>query len=128
MGNTKIPYDSAGACIFKDSALTINFSLPPPNITLINMISLPTDPWIIPTPDQIDSFGDSMLLSPLEHAYKGIVFSSTDGSKSHAIFSMNLNTYVKSPWLGSFGSLDPLNKTFPTDESIVGVMFLDETP
>jgi hypothetical protein len=49
-------------------------------------------------------------------------------SESHTVFSMNLDTYVPSPWLGSWDSPDPLNETFPTDESIIEVMSLDETP
>jgi len=46
-------------------------------------------------------------------------------SESHI---MNLDTSVPSPWLGSWDCPDPLNETFPTDESIVEVMSLDETP
>jgi len=49
-------------------------------------------------------------------------------SEIHVVFSMNLDTYVPFPWLSSWDSLDPLNETFPTDESIVEVMFLDKTP
>lgn len=41
---------------------------------------------------------------------------------------MNPNTYVPSPWLGSLDSLDPLNETLPTNESIIEVMSLDEVP
>jgi len=66
VGNTKIPYESVGVSIFKGSSLVGNFTLPPPNVTSINMILGSIDPWIIPTPYQIDSFGDSMSLSPLE--------------------------------------------------------------
>ena len=51
MGNTEIPYESVGAGLFKDSALMGNFTLPPPNVTSINMISVSMDPWIIHTPD-----------------------------------------------------------------------------
>jgi hypothetical protein len=70
VGNTEIPYESVGAGLFKDSALMGTFSLPPPNVHFINMISVSTDPWIIPTLDQIDSFGDAMPLSPLEKIIK----------------------------------------------------------
>lgn len=41
---------------------------------------------------------------------------------------MHLDTYSKSPRLGSWDSSDPLNEIFPTDESIFEVMSLDETP
>lgn len=66
VGNTEIPYESVGAGLFKDSVLMGNFTLPPPNFHSVNMISDSTDPWIIPTPDHIDSFGDVMPLIPLE--------------------------------------------------------------
>lgn len=49
-------------------------------------------------------------------------------SESHTIFSMNLETYMPSPWLGSWDSPNPLNETFPIDKSIVEVMSLDEIP
>jgi len=49
-------------------------------------------------------------------------------SESHVVFSMSLDTYVPSLWLGSWDSIDPLNKIFPTNESIIEVMSLDETP
>ena len=70
VGNTEIPYESVGAGLFKDSSLMGTFTLPPPNVTSINMISVSTVPWIIPTLDQIDSFGDSIPLSPLEQDYQ----------------------------------------------------------
>jgi len=69
-----------------------------------------------------------MPLSPLEQNYQEIVLTSMPASESHVFFSMNLDTYVPSPWLGSWVSLDALNKIFPTDESIIEVMSLDETP
>lgn len=39
MGNTDIPYESVGVGIFKDSSLMGTFSLPPPNVAFINVIS-----------------------------------------------------------------------------------------
>ena len=36
------------------------------------MVSVSMDPWIVPMADQIDSFGDSMPLSPLEKNYQEI--------------------------------------------------------
>jgi len=49
-------------------------------------------------------------------------------SESHIVISMNLDTYVPYPWLGSWDSPDPLNERFPTDMSIIEVMSLDKTP
>jgi len=128
VGNTNIPYESVWVGIFKDSSLMGKFSLPPPHVTSINMISTSSDPWIILTPDQVDSFSDAMLLSPLEQAYQQVVLASTIVSKSHTTLSMHLDMYSQSPWLGSWDSLDPLNKIFPTNESIFEVMYIDETP
>lgn len=115
VGNTEIPYESVGAGIFKDFALMGTFSLPPLNVHSVNMISDSIDPCIIPINDQIDSFGDAMPLSPLEINYQEIVLASMAALESHTVFSMNLDTYVPSPWLGSWDSPDPLNETFPID-------------
>lgn len=128
VGNYEIPYESVGADLFKHFTLMRNFTIPTSHVHSINMISVSTDSWIIPTLDQIDLFGDSMPLSPLEQKYQEIVLASMTTLENHNVFSMNLDTYVPSPWLGSQDSLDPLNETFPTDESIVEVMSLDETP
>eukprot|EP00253_Pinus_taeda_P021097 PITA_21097 len=128
VGNTEIPYESVGIDLFKDSALMVTFTLPPPHVHSVNMISDSTDPWIIPSEDKIDSFGVAMPLSPLEINYQDIVLASMAASESYTIFSVNLNTYVPSPWLGSWDSLDPLNETFPTDESIMEVMSLELRP
>jgi len=101
MVNTEIPYESVGAHLFKESALMGTFSFPPLNVHSVNMISNSMDPWIIPTEDQINSFGDPMPLSPLEINYQEIVLASMTTSESHIVFSMNLDTYVPSPWMGS---------------------------
>ncbi len=77
------------------------FYSPTSNVHSFNIISGSSDPWIIPTKDQIDSFGDVMPLSPLEINYQEIVLALMAASKSHAFFNMNLDTYVPSPWLGS---------------------------
>ena len=41
---------------------------------------------------------------------------------------MHIDAYLQSSWLGSWDSPDPLNETFPTDESITEVMSLKENP
>lgn len=46
--HTSIPYESVGPGVFKDPTLMAAFSLPPPNVTLVDMISLKHDPWVIP--------------------------------------------------------------------------------
>lgn len=125
VGNNEIPYESMGTGLFKASTLVGTFTLPPPNVHSVNMISNSTNPWIIHTKDQIDSFGDAMPLCPLEINYQDIVLASMATSESHIVFSINLDTYVPSPWLGSLDSLEPLIKTLPIDESIVEVVSLE---
>lgn len=44
VGNTTILYDSVGAGLFKDCSLMGIFSLLPPNVALVNMISSGDDP------------------------------------------------------------------------------------
>lgn len=51
VGKTEVPYESMGASLFKDSYLMGTFTLPPSNITSINMISISTYHWIIPSLD-----------------------------------------------------------------------------
>ena len=65
--------------------------------------------------------------SPAEQMYQSIIMASeaTSGTKNHLVSS--LDTYAQSPWFGSWESDDPLNDTFPTDKSIVEVMYLEET-
>lgn len=53
--HTSVSCESVGAGLFKDLALMGVFSLPPPNIAPINMISVCFDPWVLPPTDQIES-------------------------------------------------------------------------
>jgi len=53
--HTTIPYESMGIGLFKDPALIGVFSLPPPNIAPINMISIRSDAWVVPPVNQVDS-------------------------------------------------------------------------
>lgn len=128
MGNTEIHYESVGVGLLIFFALMGIFTLPPLNVTLINMILVSIDRYIIPTLDQIDSFGDSMPLSPLEQDHQEIVLASMASLESHEAFSMNLDTYVPSPWFGSWDYSDPLSEIYPLNESIIEVMSMDETP
>lgn len=128
VGNIDVPYESVGASVFQYSSLMGTFSLPPPHATFFNMISTIYDPWIVPSPDQVDSLGDVMPLIPIEQAYQVVDLASAATSKSHTTLSMHLDVYSHSPWLGSWDSLDPLNETFCTDESITKVMSLEEMP
>lgn len=90
VGNTEIPYESVGVGLFKDSALMGTFTLPPPNVHLVNMISNSTNPWIIPTEDKNDSFSDAMPLSPLEINYQEIVLASMAASENSCCLQYEL--------------------------------------
>lgn len=124
VGNINIPYESFAAGIFKESSLMGTFSLPPLNVASINMISTCHGPWVIPYLDQINSFGDFMLLSPIEKAYQAIISTSVVTTKIHDHFSLILDAYWQSPWLNSWDYPDPLNEAFSTNESIIEVMSL----
>jgi len=92
------------------------------------MTSTSNDPWIIPSPDQVDSFSDAMSLSPLEQAYQEVILALVATCESHTTHGMHIDMYSKYPCLGSWDSLDPLNDIFPTDRIIVEVMSLNKTP
>lgn len=85
VGNTNIPYESMGTGIFKDSSLMGTFTLPPPHVHSVKMIS---DPWIIPSEDQIESFNIVMPLSPLELNYQEFFLASIAASESYVVFSV----------------------------------------
>ena len=73
------------------------FPLPPPNTIQVNMISWSYDPWIIPLPEQVDSFGDSMSLSPIEINYCELTTASDSPPPEAAPLSMSLDVYSQSP-------------------------------
>lgn len=93
VGNIDISYESVGPGLFKYFSLIINFSLPPPNVAFVNMISTSYDPWVIPHPDQVDSFSDVIPLNPTEQAYQAIFFASAVTYETHDNLSMHLDAY-----------------------------------
>ena len=98
---TGAPYESVGAGLFKYSTLVDIFSLPPPHVASVNMISVKSDPWVITASDLVDTWGEVMPFSPAEVNYMEIVsalnFSSSDSHMSKTSF----DTYSQSPWLGT---------------------------
>lgn len=127
MEHTSKSCENVGARLFKDPTLTGVFPLPPPNITPINMISVRSDPWVLPPTNHIESWDDMMLLSPAELNYIKIVAASTPPPK-HALSSRALDSYVHSPWLGDEATSDPLKEIFPSDEAIIETMSLEDSP
>jgi len=119
--------ENVGAGLFKDPVLMGVFSLPPPNLASVNMISVHSDPWVLLPTGQIESWGEMMPLSPAELNYIEIVAASAppDGP---APLSRVLDSYVHSPWLGDEATSDPLKEIFPSDEAIIETMSLEEPP
>jgi hypothetical protein len=91
--------------------------IPPPFVTLINMISTfvrktPTshDPWIVPDLDDYLRYGKQMPLSPVESSCQSIQ------SKTPSTPSL----YDSPP--------DPFHVIFPTNNMMMYVMSMEETP
>ena len=70
------PPDNVGPGLFKDLVLMSIFPAPPPHTVQVNMVSSSDDPWIIPLPEQVTDFGESMPLTPVEINYCEIVAAS----------------------------------------------------
>jgi hypothetical protein len=122
--NSKTPsgYENVGVGLLKYSTLMGTFpipplDIPPPFLASINMISTsvrkaPTshDLWIVLDPGDYLRYGEQMTLSPVESAY-------------HAIQSTTPSTpslYDSSP--------DSFHVIFPTDDMIMSVMSMEDTP
>jgi hypothetical protein len=92
-------------------------AIPHPSVTSINMISTfvretpaSSNPWIVPKPDDHLHYGDQMPLSLVESAYQAIQ-----------------STTLSTPSLGDL-SPDPFRDIFPTDEMIMYIMSMEDTP
>jgi hypothetical protein len=115
-------YENVGVGLLKDSSLMGTFPIPPPDIPTpfvasINMISTTVgeipesyDPWIVPSSDDCLRYGDRMPLSLVELAYQAI--QSTTPSP-HSLLDM---------------SPDPFHVVFHTDEMIMTIMSMEDTP
>jgi len=122
------PYESLGVGLFKDFSLMENFPLPPPHVASVNMISVKSDPWVIPSLDLVDTWGEVMPLSLAEVNYMEIVSALGSASSDSLMSKTSLDTYSQSLWLGTLESPDPLAETFLADEGIMEVMSLMEPP
>jgi hypothetical protein len=115
-------YENVGMGLLKHSTLMGTFPIPPPNIpppfvASINMISTsirknPTsyDSWIVPDPGDYLHYGDQIPLSLVESTYQAI--------QSTTLFNPSLCD----------SSPDPFHVIFPTDEMIMSVMSMEDTP
>jgi hypothetical protein len=115
-------YKNVDVGLLKYSTLMGTFPIPPPDIpppfvALINMIStfvretpVSHDLWIVLDPDDYLRYGEQMPLSPVESAYQSIQ-SATPSTPSLCD-----------------SSPDPFHVIFPTDEMIMSVMCMKDTP
>jgi hypothetical protein len=115
-------YENVGMGLLRDSTLMGTFPIPPPDfppplVALINMIStffhetpVSYDPWIVPDPSDYLRYGDQMPLSLVESTYQAIQ-----------------STTPSTPSLGD-SSPDLFHVIFPTDEMIMSVMSMEDTP
>lgn len=92
------------------------------------MISVKYDPWVIPSPNLADTWGDITSLSLVEINYVEIVFALDSVPTNHTVLSASLDVYSQSPWLGSLDSPDPFTETFPSNESMMEVKSPEEAP
>jgi hypothetical protein len=122
ISKTPPDYENVGVGLLKDSTLMGTFPIPPPNIpppfvALINMISIfvsenpeSYDPWIVPSPGNHFCYDDIMPLSLVELDYQAIQ------SKTPSPLSLNDT------------SPDLFHLIFPTNEMIMTIMSMEETP
>jgi hypothetical protein len=102
-------------------------------ISAVNMIStMPyqslesSDPWIVPSPFEFDVLGDTMPLSPAESAYVAIQSTSPSSNNSHLLAP---DAYSVPSWLDSLSSaVDYISQIFPSDESIMEILSIDDLP
>jgi hypothetical protein len=119
---TPLGYENFSEGILKDSSLMGTFPSPPPDVpppfvSFINMIltsvgEIPEsyDPWIVPSLEECLRYGDQMPLSPVELSYQSI---QSEYPSPHSLFDM---------------SPDPFHMILPTDEMIMAVMSVEDTP
>jgi hypothetical protein len=130
---------SVGAWMFKDSSLMGTFPLPPlppvANMDMINMISSfsngslrSSDPWVVPRPKDVESYGAHMTLTKIEIVYLEIPLASPDTCQQiHPYTECDLPTPLE--WVvNSLCSHDFIDIEFPLEEAILEVMDSIENP
>jgi len=137
LGDHKITYESVGVGLLKYYILMVTFPTPLPSttnhISTIDMILTTTyqslessDPWIVPNPLEFDALGDTIPLSPSETSYVAIQSSSHSSDDQHLLAADN---YSMPSWLSSLSSvIDYISPIFPSDESIMEILSIDELP
>jgi hypothetical protein len=85
-----------------------------------------SDPWVVPSPLAFDALCDTMPLSPAEASYDAIQSTSPSLDNQHLLAS---DTYSLPSWLDCLSStFDYILQIFPSDESIMEMLSIDEVP
>jgi hypothetical protein len=137
LGDHKVTYESVGVGLLKYSSLMGTFPTPLPptthHIATVNMISTmayqfleSSNPWIVPSPMEFDVLGDTIPLSLAEAAYIDIQSASPSLDNPHLLA---LHAYSMPSWLDSLSSsIDYISQIFPSDESIMEILSIDDVP
>jgi hypothetical protein len=103
------------------------------HISTVDMISTTTyqylkssNPWIVPSPFEFDALGDIMPLSLAENSYVYIQSNSPSSDDQHLLAP---DSYSMPSWLSSLSfAIDYIFPIFPSDESIMEMLNIDELP
>jgi hypothetical protein len=137
LGDHKIMYESVGVGLLKYSSLMGTFPTPLPptthHIATVDMISTTayqslesSDPWIVLSPLEFDALGDSVPLSSAETSYVSIQFASPSSDDQHLLAP---DSYSMPSRLSSLSSaIDYISPIFPSNESIMEMLRIDELP
>jgi hypothetical protein len=130
---------NVGVEMFKESSLMGTFPFPPPpptmNISPINIISSFTrgslwyfDPWVVPHPEDVESYGAFMLLTTVEISFPVVPSASIDtGQKLHP--HMEYDHPTPPAWvIDSLSSHDFLDNKFPSNKAILDAMASIDKP
>jgi hypothetical protein len=137
LGDHQATYESVGVGLLKYSSLMGTFPTPLPptthHIATVNMISTITyqslessDPWIVSSPMEFDVLGDTMPLSLSKATYVAIQYASPSLNNPHLLAPY---AYSMPSWLDSLSSvIDYISHIFPSDESIMEILSIDNVP
>ena len=137
LGDHKITYESIGVDLLKYSILMGSFPSPLPptahHIATVDMISTAayqslesSDPWIVPSPLEFDALGDIVPLSPAETSYVSTQSTSPSSYDQHLLAPIVSSMQSQLRSLPS--TIDYISPNFPSDESIMEILHIDELP
>jgi hypothetical protein len=95
-------------------------------LTMVYQSLASSDPWIVPSPLEFDALGDTMPLRPYETSCVSIQYVSPSSDDQHLLAP---DTYSMPSWLNSLSSkIDYISQIFPSNESIMEMLSLDDVP